>query len=140
MWACAAAFCSDSLAEEEAWLLRPSPARVEETLAAAVGSVQTIIAKQTLGQWLTSLRAAADKLDAANRATTLVWTRAQQLRLPDPCQIPLTNADGMAMYNTTPGANVGDPAVRVAATDASGWEHGAKWVRLITIGELWEKG
>ena len=72
MWACAAAFGGDNLSEEAAWLMRPSPARVGETLAAAVGSVPTIIAKLTLGQWLTSLRTAADKLDAANRATKLV--------------------------------------------------------------------
>eukprot|EP00966_Prymnesium_polylepis_P285505 6594819-Prymnesium_polylepis.1 len=140
MWACAAAFGGDSLAGEMAWLLRPSPARIEETLAAALGSEPTIIAKQTLGQWLTSLRAAADKLDAANCAARLVWTRAQQLRLPDPCQIPITNADGVAMYTTTPGAGAGDPPVRTAAVDATGWEYGPQWVRLVAIDELWEKG
>ena len=107
-----------------------------------MGSVPTIIAKLTLGQWLTSLRTAADKLDTANRATKLVWTRVQQLRLPDPCQIPMTNADGLAMYGTPPPAAARAPAAaaRVAVVDASGWEHGAKWVRLVTIGELWEKG
>eukprot|EP00966_Prymnesium_polylepis_P260758 6022981-Prymnesium_polylepis.1 len=48
----------------------------------------------------------------------------------------MTNADGVAMYDTPARGS----AVRVPTVDASGWEHGAKWVRLDTIGELWEKG
>jgi hypothetical protein len=62
MWAAAAAFGADNLGGDMQWLLRPTPAKMEETLAAAMASVPTFAKKQTLGQWLTALRTAADKI------------------------------------------------------------------------------
>ena len=140
LWAAAAAFGADNLGGDMQYYLRPTPAKMEETLNAAMASVPTFAKAQTLGQWLTALRTAADKIDAANRAARLVWTRGNMLRLPDPVTIHMTNAEGVPLYTEAPGPNVGDPVVRAAIDDATGWANGPTWFLLVSICDIWEKG
>ena len=140
LWASATAFGGENLTGEMMWRLRPTPTKMEESLAAAVAMLPTLAAKVTLGKWLEALRIAADKLDAPNRAAKLVWSRGNLLSLPAPEQINMTNADGFDIMTETPGANVGDPPARTAVPDPSGWEYGPRWIQLVGIDDVWEKG
>eukprot|EP00966_Prymnesium_polylepis_P233647 5404349-Prymnesium_polylepis.1 len=57
----------------------------------------------------------------------------------------MTNSEGIKVGRTVAAvaAQGGHPAVPehfVQADDSSGWAHGPKWVQLITVGDLWERG
>ena len=145
VWAAAAAFGGPNLRGVALWDLRPSPAKMEATLALAAGAMPTIIKAATKGKWLQALRAAADTVDAANRSAGLVWSRGDLIALPTPASIPMTNSEGITVGRTVAAvaAQGGNPAVPeqfVQADDSSGWAHGPEWVQLITIGDLWERG
>eukprot|EP00966_Prymnesium_polylepis_P162679 3759831-Prymnesium_polylepis.1 len=62
------------------------------------------------------------------------------LRLPDPVQIQMTNAEGVPLFTEAPGPNAGDPMVRTAIDGVTGWANGPTWFQLVSIGDVWEKG